>query len=66
MAGVWLIRRRILHRRTVEGGFEVLDAENAEIVKDRILGLRDWIGVGISSVGFVFAVIGGYGEGFTV
>ena len=51
----------------MEDGFEYLEdnAENAEVVRDRILGLRDWIGLGFSGVAFVFAVIGGYGEGFT-
>lgn len=56
----------------VEDGYEYLveeegggQGENAEVVKDRIMGLRDWVGVGVSGVGFVVAVIGGYGEGFT-
>jgi len=49
----------------VEDGFEYLDAENAEVVKDRIVGLRNWIGAAIAAMGFGIAVIGGYGEGFT-
>lgn len=49
----------------VEGGFEYLDAENAEVVKDRIMRLGDWIGASIAGLGFAIAVIGGYGEGFT-
>jgi len=53
-----------MKRRTVEGGFEVLDAENAEVVQARILGLRDWIGTALAGVGFGIAVVGGYGEGF--
>jgi len=65
LAGAWVVRARILRRRTVEDGFEHLDAENAEVVKDRILGLRDWMAAGITGLGFVCAVIGGYGEGFT-
>ena len=52
-------------RGEVEDGFEYLDAENPEVVKDRIMGLRDWVGVMVSGMGFVVAVIGGYGEGFT-
>jgi hypothetical protein len=64
-AGLWVVKRRILRRQVVEDGFEYLDAENAEVVKDKILGLRDWIGVACTSLGFVSAVIGGYGEGFT-
>lgn len=64
VAGVWGVRGK-LRRREVEDGFEYLDAENAEVVKDRIMGLRDWVGVMLSGVGFVVAVIGGYGEGFT-
>jgi len=53
-----------LRRRTVEDGFEYLDAENAEVVKDRIIGLRDWVGATLSGVGFVIAVVGGWGERF--
>ena len=58
------MRGALRHRRIVEGGFEYLDAENAEVVKERILGLRDWVGALFTGVGFVIAVIGGYGEGF--
>jgi len=74
VAGVWSVRRGLLwrRRREVEDGFEYLgeednngQGENAEVVKDRIMGLRDWVGVAVSGVGFVVAVIGGYGEGFT-
>ena len=68
VAGVWIVRGKIWRRpAVVEDGFEYLEdnAENAEVVKDKILGLRDWVGLAFSSVGFVFAVIGGYGEGFT-
>jgi len=64
VAGVWGVRGA-WKRREVEDGFEYLDAENAEVVKDSIMGLRDWVGVSVSGVGFVVAVIGGYGEGFT-
>ena len=64
VAGAWGVRGK-LRRREVEDGFQYLDAENAEVVKDRIMGLRDWVGVTLSGVGFVVAVIGGYGEGFT-
>ena len=68
VTGIWVVRTKIWGRRAaVEDGFEYLEdnAENAEVVRDRILGLRDWIGLGFSGVAFVFAVIGGYGEGFT-
>jgi hypothetical protein len=66
VAGVWGVRETMMRRREVEDGFEYLDdAENAEVVKDRIMGLRDWVGVSVSGMGFVVAVIGGYGEGFT-
>jgi hypothetical protein len=68
VAGIWIVRIKIFGRRVVANdGFEYLEdnAENAEVVKDRILGLNDYTGLGISGVGFVFAVIGGYGEGFT-
>jgi len=64
-AGLWTLRRRLRGRRMVEDGFEYLDAENAEVVKDRIMGLKDWIGASIAGLGFAIAVIGGYGEGFT-
>jgi len=50
----------------VEDGFEVLEeAENAEVVQWNILRMRDWTGLGLSGLGFVVAVIGGWGEGFT-
>jgi hypothetical protein len=64
VAGAWGVRSSWQRRREVEDGFEYLDAENAEVVKDRIMGLRDWIAVSVSGMGFVVAVIGGYGEGF--
>ena len=64
-AGLWAISGRLHGRRVVEGGFEYLDAENAEVVRDRIMSLRDWIGASITGLGFVIAVVGGYGEGFT-
>jgi hypothetical protein len=48
----------------VEDDFEYLDKENAEVVRERILGLRDWIGIGCAGVGFIVSVVGGYGEGF--
>jgi hypothetical protein len=63
IAGIWNIRRK-LDRTTVEDDFEYLDKENAEVVRERILGLRDWIGIGCAGAGFVIAVVGGYGEGF--
>jgi hypothetical protein len=63
--GIWAVRKRLAgHRRMVEDGFEYLDAENAEVVKDRILGLRDWVAATFTGIGFVIAVVGGYGEGF--
>jgi hypothetical protein len=65
VAGIWSLQGRIFRRKTVEDGFEYLDAENAEVVKDRIVGLRNWIGAAIAAMGFGIAVIGGYGEGFT-
>ena len=72
VAGVWSVRRMWRRGGEVEDGYEYLveeegggQGENAEVVKDRIMGLRDWVGVGVSGVGFVVAVIGGYGEGFT-
>jgi hypothetical protein len=65
VAGVWGVRGAMKRRGEVEDGFEYLDAENPEVVKDRIMGLRDWVGVMVSGMGFVVAVIGGYGEGFT-
>jgi len=61
--GLWSVRGR-LRRRTVEDGFEYLDAENAEVVKDRILGLKDWVAAALSGVSFVIAVVGGWGERF--
>lgn len=64
VAGLWSVRRRLLSRRVVEGGFEYLDAENAEVVRDRILGLRDWVGAGLTVLGFGIAVVGNLGEGF--
>lgn len=48
----------------MEGGFEYLEQENAEVVRERILGLRDWIGLTMTGLGFGIAVVGGYGEGF--
>jgi hypothetical protein len=65
LAGAWIVRARFLRQRTVEDEFEYSDAENAEVVKDKIMGLRDWMAAGITGLGFVFAVIGGCGEGFT-
>ena len=64
-AGVWGVRQRVLENRITEEGSESVDAENAEVVKDRILRLRDWIGLCFTGVGFVVAIVGGYGEGFT-
>jgi hypothetical protein len=65
VAGTWSLRDLIFKRNVVEDGFEYLDVENAEVIKDRILGLRDWIGMGVAAAGFGIAVVGGYGEGFT-
>jgi hypothetical protein len=63
VGGGWIVRGRV-RRREVDG-FEVLEEENAEVVRERILGLRDWVGLGICAVGFVVSVVGGYGEGFS-
>jgi hypothetical protein len=63
VAGIWGLRRK-LGRTTVEDDFEYLDKENAEVIRERILGLRDWIGIGCAGVGFIVSVVGGYGEGF--
>jgi len=50
----------------VDDRFEALEeGENAEVVQWKIMRLRDWIGLGLSGLGFVVAVIGGWGEGFT-
>lgn len=62
-SGLWSFRRR-RGGRTVEGGFEYLEQENAEIVRERIMGLRDWIGLAMTGLGFGIAVVGNYGEGF--
>lgn len=59
------MRGRILRRKMVEDGLEYLDAENAEVVRDKIMWLGDWIGLAIAGLGFVVAVVGGYGEGLT-
>lgn len=48
----------------MEGGFEYLEQENAEVVRERVQGLRDWVGLAITGLGFGIAVVGGYGEGF--
>jgi hypothetical protein len=65
VVGLWGLRGRLFRRKVVEGDFEYLDVENAEVVKDKILGLRDWGGFCVAGVGFGIAVVGGYGEGFT-
>lgn len=70
VTGIWVVRKRLLlgwrgGEMEVDNEFEYFDVENAEVVKDKILGLRDWVAAGITGVGFIFAVIGGYGEGFT-
>lgn len=62
-SGFWSLSRR-RGGKTVEGGFEYLEQENAEVVRERILGLRDWIGLTMTGLGFGIAVVGGYGEGF--
>jgi hypothetical protein len=64
-AGGWVWAKQKGGTRSVEDGFEYLEEENAEVVQSRILRLRDWVGTAIAGMGFVFAVIGGYGEGFT-
>ena len=68
-AGGWVLNRQgfsLWGRTQVEDGFEVLEeAENAEVVQWNILRMRDWTGLGLSGLGFVVAVIGGWGEGFT-
>jgi hypothetical protein len=64
-AGGWVWVRQRGGTRSVEDGFEYLEGENAEVVRERIGRLGDWVGVGIAGVGFVVAVVGGYGEGFT-
>lgn len=63
--GGWVWAKQRGGTRSVEDGFEYLEEENAEVVQSRILRLRDWTGTAIAGTGFVFAVIGGYGEGFT-
>jgi len=67
--GGWLWNRQALSqkgRAQVADRFEALEeGENAEVVQWKILRLRDWIGLGLSGLGFVVAVIGGWGEGFT-
>jgi len=47
----------------VEGGFELMEPENAEVVRDRIVGLKDWVSLGLTMVGFMVAVVGNLGEG---
>jgi len=54
-----------MNRRVVEGGFELMEPENAEVVRDRILRLRDWVTAGLTAMGFTIAVIGNLGEGFS-
>jgi hypothetical protein len=63
--GFWAKRGTWTSRSNLDDEFEVLDDENPEIVKEKIVGLRDWIGVGIAGMGFAIAVVGAYGEGFT-
>jgi hypothetical protein len=67
MFGGWVVQD-VGWKKIFDDGveYEVLDAdvENAEVVRERILKVRDWVGVGIAGVGFVIAVIGGYGDGF--
>jgi hypothetical protein len=62
-AGLWSLRGRLWNRRVVEGGFELMEPENAEVVRDRILGLKDYVSLGLTAIGFAIAVIGNLGEG---
>jgi hypothetical protein len=66
VSGVCCTMGRWSRRGQVDDGFEYLnkEEENAEVVQQKILGMRDWVALMSSTLGFLVAVIGGFGDGF--